>query len=133
MTPLSSPLPRQPGVIHLDVILDGRVLGYISEKGAVTLAKNLRVFKAKGEENVPSTMEIGYVPLIPCGQYPGVYLCTTPARMMRPVTNLVTNTKELIGSFEQVYLNVAVCPEEVNKKVCYQKSRDFIAYHVIIR
>lgn len=117
MTPLSSPLPRQPDTKYLDVLLDGRVLGYISENGAIKLTNRLRVLKAKGEESVPPTLEIGYVPVVPNGQYPGVFLFSAPARMMRPVTNLITNTKELIGSFEQVYLNVAVCPEEINKEV----------------
>ena len=51
---------------------------------------------------VPSTLEIGLVPLLKGGQYPGLFLFSTPARMMRPVLNLATKTKELIGSFEQV-------------------------------
>ena len=36
------------------------------------------------------------------GQYPGLFLFSTPARMMRPVVNLSTKSEELIGSFEQV-------------------------------
>ncbi len=36
------------------------------------------------------------------GQFPGMFLFTTPSRMMRPVLNLATGTEELIGSFEQV-------------------------------
>lgn len=46
------------------------------------------------------------------GQYPGVYLFTGAARMMRPVKNLALDKIELIGTFEQVYLNVCVVPEE---------------------
>ena len=42
------------------------------------------------------------MPLLKGGQYPGLFLFSTPARMMRPVLNLATKTKELIGSFEQV-------------------------------
>ncbi len=51
---------------------------------------------------VPPTLEIGFVPALDCGQFPGLFLFTTPARMMRPVLNMATNTTELIGSFEQV-------------------------------
>lgn len=51
---------------------------------------------------VPPTLEIAYVPVSKGGQYPGIFLFTSPSRMMRPVVNLFTNTVELIGSFEQV-------------------------------
>ncbi len=37
-----------------------------------------------------------------CGQYPGLFIFTGPARMMRPVVNLALNAIELIGTFEQV-------------------------------
>ena len=42
------------------------------------------------------------MPICRRGQYPGIFLFSTPARMMRPVINLITQTEELIGSFEQV-------------------------------
>ena len=51
---------------------------------------------------VPETLEIGLVPLLKRGQYPGLFLFSSPARMVRPVINLATNVKEMIGSFEQV-------------------------------
>ena len=35
-------------------------------------------------------------------QYPGLYIFSTPARMMRPVFNLAANKVEMIGTFEQV-------------------------------
>lgn len=50
-------------------------------------------------------------------QYPGLFLFTTPARMMRPVRNLSSNTVEYIGTFEQVYLNISVTPKEIYPKV----------------
>ena len=51
---------------------------------------------------VPSTLEVGLVPALTKGQYPGLFLMSSPARMVRPVRNLATNTTEMIGSFEQV-------------------------------
>ncbi len=51
---------------------------------------------------VPPTLEVGLVPLLQGGQFPALFLFTTPARMMRPVRNLSTDTEELIGSLEQV-------------------------------
>ena len=42
--------------------------------------------------------------------------------MMRPVKNLSLNKIELIGTFEQVYLNVCVTPEEAFTEVRILKS-----------
>ena len=51
---------------------------------------------------VTDTLEIGLVPMLKRGQYPGLFLFSTPSRMVRPVINLATNVIEMIGSFEQV-------------------------------
>lgn len=69
---------------------------------------------------VPFTMEIVLVPKknVPA-QYPGLYLFTNAARMMRPVMNLAANKIEYIGTFEQIYLNVCVIPEEAYEGVIY--------------
>ncbi len=45
-------------------------------------------------------------------QYPCLVLFNTVARMMRPVQNLAQNRTEMIGSFEQVYMNICVTPSE---------------------
>lgn len=41
-------------------------------------------------------------------QYPGVYLFTNVSRMVRPVRNIRHNVIEMIGTFEQVYLDIAI-------------------------
>ena len=79
------------------VLLNGQVVGTATAKMATKIADQLRVLKAKGVESVPAVLEIGYIPPTPGGQFPGLYLFTTPARMMLPVRNLATNTTELIG------------------------------------
>ena len=116
MLPLASTtLPTLP---TLPVVLNGRLLGWIESENAAELAVKLRTLKALGKEKVsglllqsfatcfhsqvPKTLEIGLVPILKKGQFPGLFLFTTVSRMMRPVTNLATNTVELIGSFEQV-------------------------------
>ena len=58
---------------------------------------------------VPSTLEIGLVPALPRGQYPGLFLMSSPARMVRPVLNLSTHTTETIGSFETGAQYVSWC------------------------
>ena len=50
-------------------------------------------------------------------QYPGLFLFTGPARMMRPVKNLFVNKTELIGTFEQIYLNISISSKDVYSQV----------------
>ncbi|KAH6940188.1 hypothetical protein HPB50_026310 [Hyalomma asiaticum] len=95
------------------VVLDGRVLGYVEDSSVGNLVTSLRTMKACGLEKVPQTLEIGFVPKTSrASQYPGVFLFTSVARMMRPVLNMRTNTVEWIGTFEQVHLSICVVPEE---------------------
>ncbi|KAJ8978609.1 hypothetical protein NQ317_010067 [Molorchus minor] len=94
------------------VQLDGKIIGYVPSDIAARVVDKLRLFKIKGE-TVPDTLEIVLVPLKKTvSQYPGLLLFTGPARMMRPLLNLSTNKIELIGTFEQVYMNICVTPEE---------------------
>lgn len=94
------------------VMLDGKLIGLIKDNIIYRVTDQLRLLKIKGEQ-VPHTMEIVLVPKknLP-SQYPGLYLFTGPARMMRRVMNLSTKQVELIGTLEQVYLNICVSPEE---------------------
>ena len=94
------------------VMLDGKLIGLIENNIIARVTDKLRILKIKGEE-IPHTLEIALVPKknVPA-QYPGLYLFTNPARMMRPVMNLAAKKIEYIGTFEQVYLNICVTPEE---------------------
>ncbi|XP_056631027.1 DNA-directed RNA polymerase I subunit RPA2 isoform X1 [Diorhabda sublineata] len=99
------------------VQLDGRIIGYVDGNDAAKLIQRLRLFKIKGVI-IPETLEIAFVPLKKTvAQYPGIFLFTGPARMMRPLMNLYTNKIELVGTFEQVYMDICVTPEEAYKKV----------------
>lgn len=60
-------------------------------------------------------MEIVLIPKGSHGRYtlyPGLFLFSTPARLIRPVLNLISNTTEYIGTFEQVYLGICITHEE---------------------
>ncbi|XP_076280843.1 RNA polymerase I subunit Rpl135 [Lasioglossum baleicum] len=94
------------------VMLDGKLIGVINDNIVARITDKLRLLKINGKE-VPSTMEIALVPKknVPA-QYPGLYLFTSPARMMRPVMNLIAKKIEYIGTFEQIYLDICVTPEE---------------------
>ncbi|XP_071812043.1 DNA-directed RNA polymerase I subunit RPA2-like isoform X2 [Apostichopus japonicus] len=100
------------------VVLDGRVVGSLPKGGAESIVAALRVMKCTGEQEIPKSLEICLVPITgKKTQYPGLFLFTTPARLLRPVVNLMTENEELIGTMEQVYLNVSVNAKEVIPEV----------------
>lgn len=93
-------------------MLDGKVVGRVLKHSAQRLVDKLRVLKIQGKQ-VPHTLEIALIPESKAvGQFPGLYLFTGPARMMRPVINLAINQIELIGTLEQVYMDICIVPEE---------------------
>lgn len=105
----------------MSVQLDGRILGWVrSFAAAQSIATQLRIWKVQGMNGVPEALEIGLVPPSNGGQFPGLYLFSTPARMMRPVRYFgVEGTKtsdlplDLVGSFEQVYLDIGCLDEDI--------------------
>lgn len=59
-------------------------------------------------------MEVCLVPFTKtASQYPGLFLFTTPARMMRSLLNIAAGKPEMIGTFEQVNNN---CPGMKERK-----------------
>lgn len=56
MTPLASPLhtPSTHTHLTLPVILDGRIIGHVTNDGAKNLANKLRTLKCLGKEKVDS-------------------------------------------------------------------------------
>ncbi|XP_002742157.1 DNA-directed RNA polymerase I subunit RPA2-like [Saccoglossus kowalevskii] len=115
MTPTDGPSPGEPSECY-DVLLDGRVLGKVDKEMAGELGNKLRILKVRKEHRVPEMLEVVLVPMTgKCSQYPGLYLFSSVARLMRPVLNLATNTTEMIGTFEQVYMNIAVTASEAHE------------------
>lgn len=82
------------------------------------VAAQLRFDKATGNRRragVSEHIEIVLVPKESHGLYtiyPALFIFTTPARMSRPVMNLITKTTEYIGTFEQVYLGICITHDE---------------------
>lgn len=102
---------------NLCVQLDGRVVGWAPQSILQRMATTLRIWKTEGKHNIPLDLEIGYVPISQGGQYPGLYLFSTRSRMMRPVRYLGNGKDDQVGSFEQVYMDIACTPEEIEKGV----------------
>jgi DNA-directed RNA polymerase I subunit RPA2 len=106
-------VPSIDGRRNLCIQLDGRVIGWARPAVAAQLATNLRIWKTEGKHEVPLDLEIGFVPESKGGQYPGLFLFASKSRMMRPVKYLANGCDDQIGSFEQVYMNIACTPEEI--------------------
>lgn len=109
-----SPTPSMALEESLSVQLDGRVLGYCAAKRAREIAQLLRHWKVNGENGIPRELEIGHVPTSNGGLYPGLYLFSQPARMLRPVKYLSGGEKlDYVGPFEQPYMNIACVPTDI--------------------
>ena len=99
----------------LPVLLDGRILGTVSVAAARLLVTSLRRLKVEGKRHVPRTLEIVFIPSVRGGGggFPGLYLSTSPARMLRDVRHIKSGLVESIGAMEQVYLHVACTPDDM--------------------
>lgn len=110
-------IPSLDGRRNLCVQLDGRVIGWAPQPVLKQLAVTLRIWKTEGKHNIPLDLEIGFVPVSKGGQYPGLFLFSSRSRMMRPVKYVPNGRDDQIGSFEQVYMDIACTPEEIEKDV----------------
>ena len=78
---------------HLPVMLDGRLVGRCVAAEALRAVQALRDIKASGGgggggaggRRLPEFLEISWVPPRANGLWPGLFLFTSPGRMMRPV------------------------------------------------
>ncbi|KAE9404839.1 DNA-directed RNA polymerase I polypeptide 2 [Gymnopus androsaceus JB14] len=105
------------GRTNLCVQLDGHVIGWATPAVARQLATSLRIWKTEGKNEIPMDLEIGMVPPSMGGQYPGLFLFSSRSRMMRPVKYLANGRDDSIGPFEQVYMDIACTPEEIESEV----------------
>lgn len=100
------------------VQIDGKIIGWVSHEQGKVIADTLRFWKVEGKtEGLPLDLEIGYVPPSTRGQYPGLYIFGGHSRMMRPVRYLPLDKEDIVGPFEQVYMNIAVTPQELQSNV----------------
>lgn len=95
------------------VSLDGKILGWCTPKQSRTIADTLRYWKVERSHNVPKDLEIGYIPGSKGGSYPGIYLTSTPSRMIRPVKYLPLDSEDYVGPLEQPYMSIAVTEPEI--------------------
>uniref|UniRef100_A0A1B6M535 DNA-directed RNA polymerase subunit beta n=1 Tax=Graphocephala atropunctata TaxID=36148 RepID=A0A1B6M535_9HEMI len=96
-------------------MLDGRLVGRVPHHSAIRFVHKLRTLKIQGEK-VPNTLEIAFVKE-GGNQFPGLFLFSGPARMVRPVYNLAARQIELVGTFEQVYLDICITQKEAHPDI----------------
>jgi DNA-directed RNA polymerase I subunit RPA2 len=87
------------------------VVGSVRAAEAAAATAALRAAKVASPPRVPATLEVAYVPPVSgAGAFPGIYLFSSPSRLMRPVRQVATGAIEHIGSLEQVFMSVR-CPD----------------------
>uniref|UniRef100_A0A8D1F8K5 DNA-directed RNA polymerase subunit beta n=1 Tax=Sus scrofa TaxID=9823 RepID=A0A8D1F8K5_PIG len=113
VTPVDSAPHRRYSECY-PVLLDGVMVGWADKELAPSIADSLRHFKVLREKRIPPWMEVVLIPMTgKPSLYPGLYLFTTPCRLVRPVQNLGLGREELIGTMEQIFMNVAIFEDEV--------------------
>lgn len=102
-----------PSSATMCIQLDGCIIGWCSPRLARVVSDTLRYWKVEGSHDIPLDLEVGFVPESRGGQFPGIYLFSQQARMIRPVRYLPLDKEDHIGPFEQPYMSVAVTPSEI--------------------
>lgn len=95
------------------VMLDGKIIGWCTPKESKRIADTFRHWKVEGSHGIPVHLEIGYVPPSNGGSYPGVYMSSQPARMVRPVKYLPLEKEDFVGPHEQPYMSIACTEPEI--------------------
>ncbi|XP_071438039.1 DNA-directed RNA polymerase I subunit RPA2 [Pithys albifrons albifrons] len=113
VTPIDA-TPSKPYAECYRVVLDGSVVGWVDGELAPEIAETLRCFKITQEKRFPGRAEVVLIPMTgKPSLYPGLFIFTTPCRMVRPVRNLFCGRNEWIGTLEQIFMNVASQESEV--------------------
>ena len=95
------------------VQLNGRIVGFCTPKQARVIGDTLRYWKVEGTHSIPVELEIGYIPNTRGGQYPGIYIFSQAARMVRPVKYLPLDKTDFVGPFEQPFMSIACIEPEI--------------------
>ncbi|KAF0977297.1 hypothetical protein FDP41_003950 [Naegleria fowleri] len=106
------------------IMLDGTIIGKVANSKLQTFADQLRYCKVSGKFGLPKYMEIACQPKytsMDIPYLPQLNILTDIARAMRPVRYLPTNQEEWIGSGEQVFLSIAVTPDDIKPQTTHME------------
>lgn len=107
------------------VCLDGRVIGSADAAVCKGIAAYLRCLKVESPPKVPPTLEIALIPVgNPGSPYPGLFLFTSAARMVRPVLQRSSGKTEMIGPMEQAFMDIACLDEDIREGITTHQELD---------
>eukprot|EP00980_Cylindrotheca_fusiformis_P011899 scaffold2830_cov131-Cylindrotheca_fusiformis.AAC.20 len=110
---------------NLPVCLDGRLIGTASPNICKSIAARLRALKVADPPEVPETLEVALIPLGDRGSpYPGLFLFTGAARLVRPVLQRSSGKTEMIGPMEQAFMDIACLDEDVREGITTHQELD---------
>ncbi len=110
---------------HVPVCVNGRVVGTATSKRCKSIASQLRQMKVEDTSTVPSTLEVALIPTgIKGGPFPGLYLFTGAARLVRPVLHRASGKTEYIGPMEQPFIDIACLPEDIREGITTHQELD---------
>lgn len=110
---------------NLSVCLDGRVIGTACPNTCKNIAAHLRRLKVADPPGVPPSLEVAHIPPASTGSpYPGLFLFTSAARLVRPVLQRATGKTELIGPMEQGFMDIACLDEDVREGITTHQELD---------
>jgi len=110
---------------NLPVCVNGRVVGGASVKICKAIANQLRFLKVQEKPVVPPTLEVAFIPPgVKGGPYPGLFLFTIAARVVRPVLQRATGRTEYIGPMEQPFMDIACLPEDIREGITTHQELD---------
>jgi len=110
---------------HVPVCLNGRVIGSATTKRCKSIASQLRQMKVDDNPTIPETLEVALIPSgIQGGPYPGLFLFTGAARLVRPVLHRASGKTEMIGPMEQPFMDIACLAEDVREGITTHQELD---------
>ena len=110
---------------HVPVCLNGRVIGSATSKRCKSIASQLRQMKVDDKPIVPPTLEVALIPTgIKGGPFPGLYLFSGAARLIRPVLHRASGKTEYIGPMEQPFMDIACLPEDIREGITTHQELD---------
>jgi len=110
---------------HFVVCLDGKVIGAAPSILCKRIAVHLRTLKIANPPKVPSTLEVAFIPAGKGGSpFPGLFLFTGSARMVRPVLHRASGKTEYIGPMEQPFMDIACLEEDIREGITTHQELD---------
>jgi len=111
---------------HLPVCVDGRIVGGANSKLCKSISSHLRQLKVDDKDEVYSNMEVAFIPQtgISGSPYPGLFIFTSAARLVRPVLHRASGKTEMIGPMEQPFMDIACLKEDIREGITTHMELD---------